>query len=274
MTSVVPTLLTVLGVLLLVAGVRLIGLVAAFTGGTIGWCVAGALQGTLAPDLSPALCAASAAVIGASLGALFVRPAVATGFAVFGVVVGLMLGVALVDRGVTGPTSAGGSQPTTAADSERPSQAIEHARIDLIGLARRTAQGAQRALGETSPISALALVGSQAWGELNQAWRRVPSASRTLLMAMAAGGAALGVGVVIVFSRWALAGASSAIGAALVLGCGLPLGSRLTGAYRPPETVGRWLLLMAVLTLSGWAFQMRRVQTRKEVPAQRANREG
>ncbi|MSR28016.1 MAG: hypothetical protein EXS03_00360 [Phycisphaerales bacterium] len=264
MTNAVLGLLALLGFFLLIAGVRLIGLVAAFTGGTLGWCLGGILHDTLVPGWSPALCAASAAVAGAALAALFIRPAVAVAFAVAGLSLGLILGGVLIERGIapTAPIQADGGGPPPA--PEHPSSAVRVARSGLLELARTSLGEAQQAGG--SP-NALAGVGGRAWTAVRTRWQSVPGATRTFLLAMAGGGAVLGFGLGVVFSRWALAGASSAVGALLLVGCGLPLGENLTGAYRCPESMAAWLLLLGAVTLSGWAFQMRRVQVRAEVPA-------
>jgi hypothetical protein len=260
-------LLTLLGVLLMIAGVRLIGLVAAFTGGTLGGCVAVTVQGSIAPDWSPALCAASATVIGTALGALFVRPAVATGFAIVGATLGIVVAAALIERGITSPPpSPDGPQAAGEIDTAS-SQSVRETQTGIVELVRRIALESREVQASDDAMRALAGIGRRSWISLTALWQRVPSASRTLLLALGAGGAALGIGLVIAFPRWSVAGASSALGAALALSCGLPLGERLTGAFRTPQSPVAWFMLFAALTLAGWAFQMRRVQSRREEPA-------
>ena len=269
MTSLVLGLLALLGFFLLIAGVRLIGLVAAFTGGAIGWCLGGALHQALVPEWSVAACAATAALAGAALGALFIRPAVAVWFAVIGLGLGLLLGGVMVERGIT-PTAPVVAPSTGAtAAPEQPATALKAARSGLIDLFGGTVDELQDAHGNPDRFRAFAGIGGRLVAQLKSRWEVIPSATRTFLTAMTLGGAAIGFGIGIVFSTWAVAGASSALGAILLLGCGLPLGATVTGAYRCPQSIAAWLLLIGAFTLGGWAFQMRRFEARKQAEAKK-----
>ena len=265
MTLAILGLLALLGFFLLIAGVRLIGLVAAFTGGAIGWCVGGALHQFLVPEWSIALCAATVAVAGAALGALFIRPAVAICGATVGLGLGLTLGTLMVERGIT-PTAPVATSESVAPTEVQASSALKQARSGLQELFGGTLDAVQDSQGHPDQIRVVAGLGARLLVDLKSRWTTVPGATRTFLLAMAVGGATVGLGIGIIFSRWALAGASSALGAILFLGCGLPLGEELTHAYRTPESPRAWLLLLGALTLAGWAFQMRRVEARKNPP--------
>lgn len=242
------------------------GLVAAFTGGTLGWCIGGVFHATLVPQWSPAMCAATMAVALAAVAALFVRPAVAVGFGLAGTIVGLLLGGLLVERGIA-PTAplAGGESPSAVEPS--PSASLRQARsglsaamLDILSDAQASAKQANA--NRSDAISTLAGTGARAYTQLRSRWELMPEATRTFLLAVSAAGAAVGFGLGVVFSRWALAGASSVAGSILVLGCGWPLAESFSPALRCSDSAAAWLLLGSAVALSGWAFQMRRVEKR------------
>lgn len=263
MTTLVLSLFAALGFFLIIAGIRLLGLVAAFTGGVLGWCLGGFLHDSLVPAWSPTLCAATACVIGAATAALFIRPGVAIGFGVVGTIIGLLLGGMLVERGIT-PT-APLLRETTALMSDReapPAASVRAARSGLAQAILTIVDDARPTAEPTARFTQLAGAGSRIATLVKSRWRLVPEATQTFLTAMTAGGAIIGLGIGLLFARWALAGASSALGSLLFLGCGMPLLESLVAGFRCPDSAAAWVFLGAATTLSGWAFQMRRIQER------------
>ena len=266
MSTLILALFAALGFFLLIAGVRLIGLIAAFTGGVLGWCLGGFIHDAIIPEWSPALCAATAAVACAALAALFVRPAVAVGFGFAGTIIGLLFGGLLVERGiaptapVTSTSSASTSHEATPAASVRAARSgFTDSVISILGETR--AQG-----DSTENFARLAGAGGRIAALVKSRWELVPSATQTFLFAVTAGGAIMGLGLGIFFGRWALAGAASTLGSLLLLGCGMPLIETIVPSFRCPESPAAWLFLGGATTLAGWAFQMRRVQTKQEAP--------
>ncbi len=262
MTMIVLALLTGLGFLLLIAGVRLLALVAAFTGGALGWCLGGIVHDNVVPEWSPAICAATASVCCAALAALFVKPAVSVGFAVAGTIIGLLFGGLLIERGIA-PTAPLSTTPSVTVGESSPAASVRAARSGLteavtviLGEVRDSPTGVGRAeqfAGAGGRIVALA----------RTRWAIVPAATRTFLLATTAAGGVMGLVLGLFFSRWATAGAASMLGSILFLGCGLPLTETLIPSVRCPESPAAWLLLGAATTLSGWAFQMRRSEAKK-----------
>lgn len=265
MTTLVLSLFSTLGFFLIVAGVHLLGLVAAFTGGVLGWCLGGFLHDSLVPEWSPTLCAATACVIGAALAALFIRPAVALGFGVAGTLIGLLLGAVLVERGIAPTAPLETATPALTTEREPPPAAsLRAARSGLAQSILAIVDDALPTAEPTAQIARLAGAGTRIATLVKSRWSIVPQATQTFLLAMTAGGAIIGLGIGVLFSRWALAGASSALGSLLLLGCGMPVLESLVPQFRCPESAAAWLFLGAATTLAGWAFQMRRVQARKE----------
>lgn len=265
MTTLVLSLFTTLGFFLIVAGVRLMGLVAAFTGGVIGWCLGGFLHDSLVPEWSPTLCAATACVMGAALAALFIRPAVALGFGVTGTIIGLLLGAVLVERGIAPTAPIATETQVLMSDREPPPAAsLRAARSGLAQSILAIVDDAIPTAQPTARLTRLAGAGTRIATLVKSRWSLVPAATRTFLMAMVGGGAVVGLGLGLLFSRWALAGASSALGSLLLLGCGMSVLESLVPQFRSPESVAAWLFLGAATTVAGWAFQMRRVQARDE----------
>gem|GEM_PF-721575 len=268
MSLLILSLFTLLGFFLLIAGVRLIALIAAFTGGVIGWCLGGYVHDTLIPEWSAALCAATASVAFAALAALFIRPAVAVGFGIAGTIAGLLFGGLLVERAIapTAPLPTTSTSAQIASTENQPAASVRAARSGLT-------ESIVSILGEThanadksDKLTLLAGAGSRVLSQLKDRWSLVPGPTQTFLLAVTAAGAAMGLGLGVLFSRWALAGASAALGSLLFLGCGMPLAETIFANFRCPNSPAAWLFLGGATTLAGWAFQMRRVQTRKEAP--------
>ncbi|MSR68880.1 MAG: hypothetical protein EXS17_00820 [Phycisphaerales bacterium] len=267
MTTLVLTLFTTLGFFLIIAGFRLLGLVAAFTGGVLGWCLGGFLHDSLVTEWPPTLCAATASVIGAAIAALFVRPAVALGFGVAGTIIGLLLGGVLVERGIAPTAPLATSTPALKIDREPlPAASVRAARSGLAQSILTILDDAIPTAEPSARLTTLAGAGSRIATLVKSRWKLVPQATQTFLTAMTGGGAIVGLGIGLLFSRWALAGASSALGSLLLLGCGMPVLESLVPSFRCPESASAWLFLGAATTLAGWAFQMRRVQERTESP--------
>lgn len=271
MTTLILALFAALGFFLLIAGVRLIGLIAAFTGGVLGWCLGGFFHDAMVPQWSPALCAATASVACAATAALFVRPAVAIGFGAAGTIIGLLFGGLLVERGIapTAPLTApvtSGDTVNPALHETTPAASVRAARSGLTD-SIITILGEVRPQGDTmGSLSHLAGAGGRIGTQVKSRWELVPPATQTFLFATTAGGAIMGFGLGILFSRWALAGAASTLGSLLLLGCGMPLIETILPSFRSPESPAAWFFLGGATTLAGWAFQMRRVQAQQESP--------
>ena len=132
MSTLILALFAALGFFLLIAGVQLVGLIAAFTGGVLGWCIGGFIHDSFVPEWSPAICAATASVGCAALAALFVRPAVAVGFAAAGTIIGLLFAGLLVERGIapTAPLPSAKSSANVTQEAT-PSASVRAARSGL-----------------------------------------------------------------------------------------------------------------------------------------------
>lgn len=267
------------GLLLLLCGGRLLLLMATVLGGAAGWIAGGALCESLVPEWSPAICAATCAVLGAGLAALFLTPAIALLLAIAGAVGGLLVAGALIERGMVptgrapyGSTRTAAVEPSAASgvrDARSTALAvIERALSGPVAAAATAADAGQSGTASPSPsVSAaadadpgslvtLARAGMQVWRELMAAWASVPPQARTLLAASAGAGGVAGLALGLLFSRWAMSGASAIVGAALVCGAGLPLAERISGgAVRAPESPSGWLLLVGAIAVAGWAFQ-------------------
>lgn len=283
MTMLLLALFASLGLLLLIAGVRLIGLIAALTGGVLGWCLGGVVHDTVVPEWSPALCAATASVAFAAIAALFVRPAVAIGFGVAGTLIGLLFGGLLVERGIA-PTAQIPLVPATGVlDNEAtPAASVRSARsgltaaiVTILGESRiastpprsetsTDSHATATTSATTDTLSRLAGLGSRTTALIKSRWALVPQATQTFLFATTACGAIMGFALGILFSRWALAGAAATLGSLLLLGCGMPLLEMIVPSFRCPESPAAWLFIGGATTLAGWAFQMRRVQSAKQ----------
>lgn len=265
--TLVLILLCALGFLLVIAGLRLIGLVAAVSGGILGWCLGGVIHGTLIPEWSPAICATVASVACAALAALFIRPAVAVGFGAAGTIIGALIGGILVERGIapTAPNADADVSPTSQLDST-PAQAVRAARSGFSESMQTILGQTQGGSTPTETLARLAGAGSRIGAVAKSRWDLVPAPTRTFLLASTAAGAIIGFGVGVVFARWALAGASSALGTLLLLACGIPLMEKHAPTIPLPKSTAAWILVGAALTLAGWAFQMRRVQRESEPP--------
>ncbi|MSQ90123.1 MAG: hypothetical protein EXS01_01845 [Phycisphaerales bacterium] len=269
MTTLILALLAALGLCLVIAGVRLTGLVAAFCGGTLGWCLGGLIHANLIPEWSPAICATAASVACAALAALFVRPAVAVGFAVAGSIIGALVGGLLVERGIA-PTAAPIDATETQIaprDGANPAESVRAARSGL-SVSMAAILGETKTGGSTAEtLAGLAGTGSRIAELAKSRWALLPQPTQSFLAATTGAGAAIGLGLGALFARWALAGASSALGALLLLGCGVPLAESFFPSAPVPKAMAAWILLGAAITLAGWAFQMRRMQVKAESPS-------
>lgn len=271
MSTLILALFAALGFFLLIAGVQLVGLIAAFTGGVLGWCLGGFIHDSFVPEWSPAICAATASVGCAALAALFVRPAVAVGFAAAGTIIGLLFAGLLVERGIapTAPlpsakSSANATQePTPSASVRAARSGLTDSILSIIGESRHQSAGED----PTGSIARLAGAGGRIAAQIKSRWDLVPPATQTFLFAVTAGGAVMGFGLGIFFARWALAGAAATLGSLLFLGCGMPLMETIVPSFHCPESPTAWIFLGGATTLAGWAFQMRRVQAQKEAPS-------
>ena len=271
MSTLILALFAALGFFLLIAGVQLVGLIAAFTGGVLGWCLGGFIHDSIVPEWSPAICAATASVGCAALAALFVRPAVAVGFAAAGTIIGLLFAGLLVERGIapTAPLPSAKSS-TNATQEVTPSASVRAARsgltdsiLSIVGESRHQSAGEDT----NGSIARLAGAGGRIAAQIKSRWDLVPPATQTFLFAVTAGGAVMGFGLGIFFARWALAGAAATLGSLLFLGCGMPLMETIVPSFHCPDSPTAWIFLGGATTLAGWAFQMRRVQAQKEAPS-------
>ena len=267
------------GLLLVLFGGRLLLLMVTVAGGAAGWLAGGAVCESLVPEWSPALCAATCAVLGAGLAALFLKPTIAVIMALAGAVAGLLVAGALIERGMVPTGRAPYGSPRSAAVEPTAARGVRDARSSALAAIERAlsgepsgaateappaqpstasapADGARPPAADSGSLVTLARAGVQAWRELGAAWESVPPQARTLLAASAGAGAAAGLVLGILFSRWATTGVSALVGAGLLCGAGLPLAERMSGgAVRAPESPTGWLLLVAAIAVSGWAFQ-------------------
>lgn len=260
------------GLLLVLFGGRLLLLMVTVAGGAAGWLAGGAVCESLVPEWSPALCAATCAVLGAGLAALFLKPTIAVIMALAGAVAGLLVAGALIERGMVPTGRAPYGSPRSAAVEPTAARGVRDARSSALAAIERALSGEPSGAATEAPpaqpgtasapdadsgsLVTLARAGVQAWRELGAAWESVPPQARTLLAASAGAGAAAGLVLGILFSRWATTGVSALVGAGLLCGAGLPLAERMSGgAVRAPESPTGWLLLVAAIAVSGWAFQ-------------------
>jgi hypothetical protein len=268
-----------IGLLLLLAGGRLLLIMVTLAGGAVGWVAGGALCASLVPEWPPALCAATCAVIGAGLAALFLRPAVAMLLALAGTVTGLLVAGALIEGGMLPTGRAPYGAPRTAAVEPSAASGVRDARSGALAAIERALSGTPAVAAPTGPqsnplpeeqpaptgsavnangssIVTLARAGMQVWRDLSGAWDSVPPQARTLLAASAGAGGVAGLVLGLLFSTWAMSGVSSLVGAMLLCGAGLPLAERVSGgALRAPDSPTGWLLLVTAIAVTGWAFQ-------------------
>lgn len=256
--SLVLLVLAVIGCVLILCGGKLLPLVAALTGALLGWMLGGLVQAAVLPDWPPLVGAGLSALAGAALGALFVRVAVALGFAAAGAVLFTLLAGLLVERGIA-PTQlpmqadsvvAVGSQTDATQSIRVARRGLSGAVLEIVG----DAHGQSRAEGA---MPALAGAGSRLVVLVRERLEGVPAPTRTFLIAATAAGAAIGLGVGLLFARAANAAAAAILGAMLLLGCGMPLLESWLPALRAPAHPLGWIFLGAALAVAGWAFQMR-----------------
>jgi hypothetical protein len=267
------------GLLLVLFGGRLLLLMVTLAGGAAGWLAGGALCNSVVPEWPPALCAATCAVLGAGVAALFLKPTIALIMALVGASAGLLVAGALIERGMVptgrapyGSLRSAAVEPTAArgvrdarssalaaierALSGQPAGAATASTEPEPGTAAPPSAGASPSPADSGSLVTLARAGMQVWRELVAAWESVPPQARTLLAASAGAGAAAGLVLGLLFSRWAMSGVSALVGAGLLCGAGLPLAERISGgAVRAPESPTGWLLLVAAIAVSGWAFE-------------------
>lgn len=264
MASLVLLVLSIIGLVLILGGGRLLPLVAALTGALLGWMLGGVVQAAVLPDWPPLVGAGLSALAGAALGALFVRMAVALGFGAAGAVLFTLLAGLLVERGVaptqlpmqTNSVEAVGTQSDAKQSIRDASRGLSGAVWEIVGDAR----GQSRAEGT---IPALAGAGSRLSALVRDRLGSVPGPTRTFLIAATAAGAAIGLGIGLLFARAAHAAAAAVVGAMLLLGCGMPLLEGWFPTLRAPSHPLGWIFLGAALAVAGWAFQMRpRSQTK------------
>jgi len=256
--SLVLLALAIIGFVLILCGGRLLPLVAALTGALLGWMLGGMVQAAVLPDWPPLVGAGLSALAGAALGALFVRVAVALGFAASGAVLFTLLAGLLVERGVAPtqlPMQADSVEAVgTQADAKQSIRAARHGLSGAVWEIVGDARGQSRAEGT---IPALAGAGSRLSVLVRERLAAVPGPTRTFLIAATAAGAAIGLGIGLLFARAANAAAAAVVGAMLLLGCGLPLLEGWFPALRAPSHPLGWVFLGAALAVGGWAFQMR-----------------
>lgn len=269
MASLVLLALAVIGCVLILCGGALLPLVAALTGALLGWMAGGFVQAAVLPDWHPLVGAGLSAIAGAALGALFVRLAVAIGFAAACAVLLTLLAGVLVERGVA-PT-----QLPMQADSvhavgtqAQARQSIRAARSGLSGAVWQIVGDARGQSRLDGTLPALAGAGGRLHVLLMERLDGVPGPTRTFLIAATAAGAAVGLGIGLLFAKAANAAAAAVLGAMLLLGCGLPLMEAWIPAVRSPAHPLGWVFLGGALALGGWAFQMRPKDAAKPAPQQ------
>lgn len=258
MASIVLLALAVIGFVLILCGGRLLPLVAALTGALFGWMLGGVVQAAVLPDWPPLVGAGLSALAGAALGALFVRMAVAVGFAAVGAVLFTLLAGLLVERGVA-PTQLPMQADSVAAvgTPSEAKQSIRNARRGLSNAVWEIVGDARGQSRDEGTIPALAGAGSRLSLLIRERLGGVPGPTRTFLIAATAAGAAIGLGIGLLFARAANAAAAAILGAMLLLGCGMPLLESWFPTIRSPSHPLGWIFLGAALAVAGWAFQMR-----------------
>lgn len=244
------------GVLLLVAGQRLLPLISAACGALAGWALARSLSMTFVPEWSLLAAGLVGATGGALVGAAALRLMLAAIVGTGGALIFAVGALILVESGFV-PLSAPGAE--SALDGNTESTVVD---LPSQSRALRLAGASWARRSVSSGVSA-----QTTWTEATTAWDATEPTLHTYLLACTVAGGGICLAAALIFHRQACAAFSAALGAIITLGAGLPLLQTLSGGALPlPQRVAAWLLLGIALACGGWAIQSvshHRVQARK-----------
>lgn len=264
--------LFIAGMLLLLFGQRLLKPVLVIASVFAGVVIAVRIGNAMQSGLSPLLWSAFGAIAGVLFVSLSYRVVLGVAVGSIGAVVAMLLATTAAELGWIDVGPQPSSSSTLRAEESSPSR--PNVRDPLVAAAMILAQDSPvveardavaSKLDEVSPGLGPKFVGwidrlngllatSGDW--IHERWELMPKPMRTLLLASAAAGAFLGFVAGLASPTWAAATITSLFGGLLVLGCGVPLASRVVPPDSMPEIkpLG-WLVLWLVISAAGWAFQ-------------------
>lgn len=267
------------GLVLLVAGQKLLKPVLVFAAVFTGAIVAVRLAQATNAASSPLLWAAGGAVVGFLAILLSYRLALGVAMGAIGAVAAVLIATAAAEMGLidVGPAPAHQVEPaggTALAASNSDTERILAAAQAYVQGTSGTREGSTVA-GELDRVSPGLGPALTAWLERCQAfavsgaawaksrWDALPTPMRTLLAASAAAGAFLGFVTGISSPVWAAAMVTSLFGSLLMVVCGLPLLSRYAPREMIPSSPLAWLAAWLGLAMIGALFQWGTRQRRR-----------
>ncbi|MDZ4754203.1 MAG: hypothetical protein SGJ11_06860 [Phycisphaerae bacterium] len=267
--------LFVAGLLLLTVGQRLLKPVLVIAAIFAGVVVAVRVGSAIQPTVSPLIWSVIGAVAGVIFVAVSYRVVLGLAVALIGAVIAMLVATTAAELGWVNvgpqPTSSGlDSGLGVYARPAPPKDDFTDPRVEAAELLRQatatTARDAVTAqLDEVSPGLGPKVSGwldrlngflASAGEWVHERWKVMPTPMRTLLLASGAAGGFIGFIAGIASPAWAAAVVTSLFGGLLVLGCGLPLATRVV----PPDSIPdvsplAWLVTWLVIAMLGWSFQ-------------------